>query len=90
MSRLRLGIALFVISWLPIAQVVLVVAHEHQKLTSGHASSVFRLGVWTVQFFIGLVGIWLAGKIVIQEAKREGLRQTPQRLWQLFWHGQEA
>jgi type IV secretory pathway VirB3-like protein len=64
MSRLRLGIALFVISWLPIAQVVLVVAHEHQKLTSSHASNVFRLG--------------------------EGLRQTPQRLWQLFWHGQEA
>jgi hypothetical protein len=61
MFRLRLGIILIIVSWLPIAQVGIVIAHDHNKL-------------------------WLAGKIAVQEAKEEGWRQSPKRLWHLFWN----
>jgi hypothetical protein len=45
MKRLRIGIILFIISWLPIAQGILIIAHNHQKLTSDHASEVLRITV---------------------------------------------
>jgi hypothetical protein len=86
MFRLRLGIILIIVSWLPIAQVGIVIAHDHNKLTSSHESEVFRLVVWIIQVAIGLVGLWLAGKIAVQEAKEEGWRQSPKRLWHLFWN----
>jgi hypothetical protein len=89
MNRLRVGILLFVVSWLPIAQVALIIAHNNDQLTDEHASSVFRLSVWTIQFIIGLIGIWLAGRIALGEAREEGWKRTPKRLWHLFWQGEE-
>jgi hypothetical protein len=89
MKRLRIGIILFIISWLPIAQGILIIAHNHQKLTSDHASEVLRITVWTIQFFIGLVGVWLAGKVAFASAKKDGWRKTPKNLWRLFWSGSD-
>jgi hypothetical protein len=86
--RLRLGIILFILSWVPFAQIGLAIAHDHGKLTSDHSSQIFRLTVWTVQFFIGLIGVWLAGKVAINAAKQDGWRHTPKKLWRLFWSGQ--
>ena len=88
MARLRIGILLIILSWLPVAQVVLSVAHSNGKLTGGHASDVFRLSVWTVQIIIGFVGLWLAGKVAISSAKEEGWRKAPSNMWNLFMHGQ--
>jgi hypothetical protein len=83
--RLRLGIILIIISWLPIAQVFLAIAHGQHKLSTNHESEIFRLVVWIIQTIIGLIGLLLAGKIAIQEAKKEGWKQTPNRIWRLFW-----
>jgi hypothetical protein len=90
MKRLRLGILLFVVSWLPIAQILLWIAHNHNKLTSEHSSQIFRICIWTFQLIIGVIGVWLAGKIVIKEAKGEGWKKAPRRLWKLFWHGDNS
>jgi hypothetical protein len=87
MLRLRLGILLFVISWLPLAQLFLNIAHGHNLLLSEKSSQAFRLAVWTLQFIIGLAGVWLAGKIVIHQARRDGWRKAPAHLWRLFWRG---
>jgi hypothetical protein len=86
--RLRLGIFLFILSWLPIAQIILAIAHDHGKWTSDHASQVCRLIVWTIQFIIGLIGVWLAGQVAIKAAKQDGWRHSPKKLWHLFWSGQ--
>ncbi len=85
--RLRAGIVLIAVSWLPVAQVVLVIAHDNGKLTSDHASETFRLAVWGVQFLIGFVGLWLAGSVAIQAAKQSGWRAAPKKLWHLFHTG---
>ena len=87
MKRVRLGVALIIISWLPFAQVFLWIAHNNGKLTSSDASDKFRLAVWGVQILIGFVGLWLVGQLAVQAAKKDGWRKTPSNMWDLFRHG---
>jgi phosphotransferase system glucose/maltose/N-acetylglucosamine-specific IIC component len=84
MLRLRIGILLIIISWLPIAQLILIIAHNHQQLTSTQASNDLRLIVWGIQIIIGFIGLWLAGKVAVTAAKQDGWKQTPKHLWQLL------
>ena len=90
MVRLRVGIVLILLSWFPFAQICIAVARDHGKLTSDESARVFRLVVWGIQIVVGLVGLWLAGRVAIAEAKQTGVRGTPRRLWQLFAHGYDA
>jgi hypothetical protein len=76
MAKVRIGIFLIVFSWLPIAQVALIIAHNHQRLTSADASDSFRLTVWAIQVVIGLVGVWLVGKVAVDAAKTSGCFAT--------------
>ncbi|HSX46126.1 MAG TPA: hypothetical protein VLG27_03960 [Candidatus Saccharimonadia bacterium] len=85
MAKLRVGIILILVSWLPIAQVALVIAHDHHHLTSQHASDTFRLIIWGIQILIGFVGLWLAGRVAIKTAKQDGWKHTPANIWKLFW-----
>lgn len=87
MLKLRLGIILIILSWFPFAQIFLYIAHNNDKLTSQDASNIFRLCVWGIQIVIGFVGLWLVGQLAIRTAKQGGWKQTPKRLWLLFWHG---
>ena len=88
--RLRVGILLIALSWFPFAQIAIAVAHNHDRLTSDKATTTFRLAVWGIQIVIGLVGVWLVGRIAVDEAKRSGWRRTPGRLWNLFAHGPDT
>ncbi len=87
MARVRIGILLIVLSWLPIAQVVLYFAHHAGHLTSGSASNKLRLEIWAIQVVIGLIGAWLVGKIAATAAKTDGWKRIPANLWQLFRYG---
>lgn len=89
MKRLRTGIILILISWVPIAQIGLAIAHNHNLIMGDQASQEFRVTVWGIQIFIGLVGVGLAGRVAIDEAKQEGWKHTPSAIWKLFWQGQQ-
>jgi hypothetical protein len=86
-SRLRLGILLIIVSWLPIAQLLIYIAHNNNKLMDPDSANIFRLTVWGIQILIGLVGLWMMGPAVMANAKQAGWKATPKRLWQLLWHG---
>lgn len=88
--RLRVGILLIALSWFPFAQILIHVAHNKGMLTSDKSTTAFRLVVWGIQIVIGLVGVWLVGRVAVEEAKRSGWRRTPGQLWRLFLHGPEA
>jgi hypothetical protein len=88
--RLRLGILLIVLSWFPFAQILISVLRRHGHLTSDSAASSLRLVIWGIQIAIGLVGVFLAGKVTINAARETGWRRTPRHLWRLFWRGSEA
>ncbi len=88
MVRLRIGILLIILSWFPFAQILIEVAHSNNKLSSEHSANIFRLAVWTVQFIIGLFGLWLAGKVVADQIKHDGWKRTPANVWRIFLHGE--
>jgi len=85
--RLRVGIVLIVVSWMPIAQVVLYIAHNNGKWTSEETSQLVRAVIWGIQILIGLVGLWLVGQLAVQTAKSQGVKKAPGNLWRLFLHG---
>ncbi len=87
--RLRVGVLLIVLSWFPFAQVAIHVAHSNGNLTSDSSATVVRLVIWGIQIVVGLVGVWLIGKLAVEEAKRTGWRGTPRHLGQLFLHGSQ-
>ena len=87
MRRLRLGVVLIVISWLPFAQVFLAIAHSNGNYTSSEASNKIRAVIWSLQILVGLVGVWLVGKLAVKVAKKDGWRKTPSNLWHLFRYG---
>jgi hypothetical protein len=87
MKRIRLGILLIVVSWLPIAQLILTIAHHYHHLTDDHQSQVLRLIIWGLQIIIGLIGLWLVGKLAAEAARTDGWKHVPRNMWQLFKAG---
>lgn len=84
MKKLRVGVILIVLSWLPFAQAILYVARHNDELTSKGAASELRLIVWGVQIVIGLIGLWLVGELAAREIKNAGWRNAPGQIWKLF------
>jgi hypothetical protein len=83
--RVRAGLGLFVLSWLPVAQVVIVILGLH-----AHEAQVLRVTIWVIQWVIGVVGLVIAGKAVATVVRRSGWRRTPRLLWQMLRTGQVA
>ena len=87
MKKVRLGLFLIVVSWVPIAQLSLAIAHHHSYLTTDAQSRVFRIAIWGLQFIIGFIGLWLVGKLAVESARTEGWKHVPRNLWRLFKSG---
>ena len=79
--RIRLGVGLVVLSWVPFAQVVIAVGSM-----SGSRAHEVRLAVWSVQVVVGLVGVAIAGKPTVDIVKQVGWRRAPRVVWNLLWH----
>ena len=87
MTKLRAGILLIILSWLPLAQAAITVAHHEHHLTSGTAANTFRASVWALQFLVGFIGLWLAGQTAVKTIRKDGWKKAPANLWRLFWKG---
>jgi hypothetical protein len=77
--RIRIGVGLVVLSWVPIAQVTIWATSA-----SGGQADRIRAVVWGTQIVIGLVGVALAGRETIQIAKSVGWRRSPGVVWRLI------
>jgi hypothetical protein len=75
-ARLRLGIALWLLSWAPI--------HIVLGLTGAA-----RYAVWGVQIVIGVIGLALAGSAFFEAVKRLGWKRAPGALGRALVHGNE-
>ena len=76
--RVRIGVGLIAVSWLPVAQVTI-------WLTSPSSSQAERLraAIWSVQVVIGMIGVVVAGRETIRVAKSVGWRRSPRVMWGL-------
>lgn len=70
-ARIRFGIGLILVSWLPIAWLV-------------SASAELRAVIWGVQIVIGLIGVAIAGRETVRVAKSSGWRNSPRVVWSLL------
>jgi hypothetical protein len=80
--RVRLGLGLFIISWLPLAQFVIAAVD-----LEGGGAQVLRAVIWGIQAIIGLIGLFIAGRPVAAVVRRSGWRQTPRVVWRMLLSG---
>jgi hypothetical protein len=75
--RLRIGIALWLASWLPIPLLLGVTGD-------------LRYVIWGIQVIVGIVGLAIAGTQFAATIKSVGWRATPGAAWSAFVHGTDA
>ena len=80
--RVRLGLGLFVFSWLPIAQAVISIGGLH-----GGTADTVRAAIWAIQWIIGLFGLVVAGREVARVVRHSGWRNMPRQLWRMLRTG---
>ena len=80
--RLRLGVALIGIWWIPIWLLGPVVAHA-----TGQPVGSVTITVAIVQTVIGLFGALLAGRQAAKIVRHTGVRAVPGRVWHVLWSG---
>ncbi len=77
--QIRLGVALVIASWLPIAQTVIWLGSM-----SGSQATELRATIWGIQVVVGFIGVLIAGRETIQIAKSVGWRRSPAVVWGLL------
>lgn len=75
--RLRIGIVLWLMSWVPFAVIV-------------GADGTERAAIWTAQVVIGILGLALAGTAFATMVKTVGWQHAPGAAWRTLLHGQSA
>ncbi|HEU0194850.1 MAG TPA: hypothetical protein VFQ71_11665 [Gaiellales bacterium] len=77
--RIRLGLALVIASWLPVAQAVIWAT----SASDGRADRI-RAVIWGIQIGLGLIGAAVAGAETIRVARSVGWRRAPAVVWRLL------
>jgi hypothetical protein len=77
--KIRVGVSLVIVSWLPVAQLIIWLGSY-----SGDQATALRASIWGVQVVLGFVGVLIAGRETIQIAKSVGWRRAPVVVWGLL------
>jgi hypothetical protein len=80
--RLRLGVALIGIWWIPIWLLAPLVAE-----LAGQPVGSVTVTIAIVQTVIGLIGALLAGRQTAKIVRHAGFRAVPGRIWHVLWTG---
>ena len=81
--RVRLGVALIAVSWLPVAQTWIWLAS-----LSGTPGEQVRAVEWTGVVLGGLAGVAIAGRETVRVAKSVGWTRMPRTVWNLVKPGE--
>jgi hypothetical protein len=80
--RLRLGVVLIGIFWIPIWLLAPLVA----RLLDQEVGSV-TIAIALVQTIIGVIGVLLAGRQTLTLVRHTGWRAVPGKIWHIVWTG---
>jgi hypothetical protein len=80
--RLRLGLVLIGIWWIPIWLLAPVVAHVVDQPVGS-----VTITIAIVQTIIGLFGALIAGRQAAKIVRHTGFRAVPRKIWQVLWTG---
>jgi hypothetical protein len=73
--RLRIGVGLWLLSWVPIAVIVGATGSE-------------RLAIWTIQIIVGIAGLAVAGTAFAATVHAVGWRHAPAVACRSLIHGE--
>jgi hypothetical protein len=80
--RLRLGLILIGIWWIPIWLLAPLVAHVVDQPVGS-----ITIVIAVVQTIIGLIGAFVAGRQAAKIVRHTGFRAVPRKIWQVLWTG---
>jgi len=80
--RLRVGVVLIAIFWIPIWLLAPVLAH----LLDRPAASV-TVVIALIQTVLGVIGVLLAGRPTLTLVRHTGWRAVPKTIWRVLWTG---
>ena len=80
--RLRLGVVMIGIFWIPIWLLAPLVA----RLVDQPVGSI-TIAIALVQTVIGLIGVLLAGRQTLTIVRHTGWRAVPAKIWHVVWTG---
>jgi hypothetical protein len=84
--RLRLGVILLVIWWVPVYLAIPAIVAGLGLSSS--ANKKVAIAVISVQGIIGIIGLFLVGKQVAGPMRHVQARKLPKAAWHMFWTGQ--
>jgi hypothetical protein len=80
--RLRLGLLLIGIWWIPIWLLAPLVSHLVDQPVG-----TITIVIAIVQTIIGLIGALLAGRQAAKIVRHTGFRAVPRKIWRVLWTG---
>jgi hypothetical protein len=80
--RLRLGLLLIGLWWIPIWLLAPVVSHLVDQPVG-----TITIVIAIVQTIIGLIGALLAGRQAAKIVRHTGFRAVPRKIWRVLWTG---
>lgn len=86
--RIRVGLIIWVCSFLPLPSIALHTLHDQGKFTTAQQSSTFLAVCYSLQFLLGFIGLIIAGSAAAGLVKSAGWRKIPAVLWRVVIHGQ--
>jgi hypothetical protein len=86
-ARLRLGVLLFVVWWIPLYLAIPAVVAALGEQGNHHATAVITVSIVALQTVVGLLGLWLLGKQLALTIKRVSYRRLPMVIWRSVWSG---
>jgi hypothetical protein len=86
-GRLRLGILMFILWWLPVYLMVPAVTDALGEHGNAHAIEVTTAVIVLLQTVIGLIGVFLLGKTLALTLKQVTFKKLPATIWHIAWTG---
>jgi hypothetical protein len=88
--RLRLGVALIILWWIPFWALAPYIEHSLSGLSNPPSVAAITTAIVVVQTIVGLLGFWVAGTQVKAIVKGSTKKQALRAIWSIFIHGEIA
>lgn len=86
--RLRLGVALILLWWIPFWALAPRIAHSLSGLSNPPSTAAVTTAIVVVQTILGLLGFWIAGTEVKAIIKGSTRKQALSTIWAVLIHGE--
>lgn len=86
-ARLRLGLSIWVISYIPITIPLAAWLYATGVLPTARAETIFIFVTWGIEIAIGWLGLFIGGRQILRLARGAKPRQLPKLVWRALWSG---